>query len=58
MPKAKMPIFDVFTSVTDPRHGVKVLHALSEVFTVAICGVLALKKSNSGPKKRFPTSGR
>lgn len=40
MPQATMPIFDVFTSVTDPRHAGKVLHALPEVLTVAICGVL------------------
>tara|TARA_R110002049_G_scaffold223592_1_gene395257 strand:- start:52 stop:1176 length:1125 start_codon:yes stop_codon:yes gene_type:complete len=40
MPHTATPLCDVFTSVTDPRRTAQVLHALPEVLTVAICGVL------------------
>lgn len=40
MPHNATPLFDVFASVTDPRRTSQVLHALPDVLTVAVCGVL------------------
>ncbi len=40
MPQSSHPIMGVFVAVTDPRQSSKVHHSLSDVLTMAACGIL------------------